>query len=87
MQGTGRSTRVSGCRFLRYLRHRDIWLLKVGWGEEGDGIDGMKMECAGLDDGVTAWVEWSCIRVHQVVCYRESLLYLGTTKRALILVL
>ena len=73
MQGTGRSTRVSGCRFLRYLRHRDIRLLKVGWGEEGDGIDGMKIEWAGLDDGVTAWVEWSCIRVHRVVRYREPL--------------
>jgi len=68
-----RSIRVSGCRFLRYLRPRDIRFLNVGWGEEGDGIDGMKIEWAGLDDGVTAWVEWSCIRVHKVVRYREPL--------------
>ena len=44
MQGSGRSTRVSGRRLLMYLRHRDRRLLKVGGGEEGAGMDGMKME-------------------------------------------
>ena len=70
MQGTGKSTRVSGCRFLRYLQHRDIRFRNVGWGEEGDGMDGMKIEWDGLDDGEAAWVEWSCIRVRKVVRYR-----------------
>ena len=51
MQGRGRSTRVLGCRLLRYLRHRDRWLLKVGGGEEGAGIDGIKSDVAGLING------------------------------------
>ena len=73
MQGRGRSTRVLGCRLLRYLRHQVRWLLKVGGGEEGAGIDGIKTDVAGLINGVVARIEGSSIRVHQVVHYREAL--------------
>ena len=76
MQGRGTRTRVSGLRFLRYLRHLDSRLLEVVGGEEAKGRLRIRIEAEGTKEGVIGWIEDIGIRVHEggrVVRYRSSL--------------
>ena len=65
VQGRGRRTRVSGLRFLRYLRHLDSRLLEVVGGEEGRGMLGIRIEAEGMKEGVIVGTEDIGKRIHE----------------------